>query len=58
VRDGFLDALQGPAHAAFCAPFRARKAAGRLPFSVVDGSDVSLPAPPEPCLACYKLYGM
>lgn len=58
VRDGFLDVLQGPAHAAFCAPFRARKAAGRVPFAVLDGSDVPLPAPPEPCRSCYKLYGL
>ncbi len=58
VRDGFLDALQGPARAAFCAPFRVRKAAGRVPLAVLDGSDVPLPAPPEPCRACYKLYGL
>jgi MoaA/NifB/PqqE/SkfB family radical SAM enzyme len=58
VRNGFISAFEGREREAFCAPFRARKAMGGFAFSVLNGPDATLPAPPEPCSACYKLWGL
>jgi MoaA/NifB/PqqE/SkfB family radical SAM enzyme len=58
VRSGLLETLSGPARAAFCAPFRARKRAGAFAVALLDDSELTLPAPNKACLTCYKLWGL
>lgn len=61
VRDGLIQAMQSRERREFVKPFRVRKntALTVLTFAL-DGGDelLKLPAPPVPCRACPKMYGV
>ncbi len=59
VGDGFMAAWESRARRAFNAMFTARRTASysALMLAGTGGDAGELPAPPEPCRYCYKMYG-
>lgn len=62
VRQGLPAALESSQRRAFCQTIRQRNVTANplTAFSALSGSsaDGSLPLPPEPCRACYKMFGV
>jgi len=60
VDDGFMAAWEGRPRRDFNAAFAARRTAGYSALLAAGtGDDVeALPAPPEPCRHCYKMFGV
>lgn len=62
VRQGLPAALESAQRQAFCQAFRRRNVTANplVAFSALSGvsKDEKLPPPPEPCRACYKMYGV
>ncbi|MGQ9491390.1 MAG: radical SAM/SPASM domain-containing protein [Anaerolineae bacterium] len=60
VEDGFMAAWEGRPRRDFKAKFAARRSAGysALLVSATGGDVGDLPAPPEPCQHCYKMFGV
>jgi MoaA/NifB/PqqE/SkfB family radical SAM enzyme len=62
VRQGLPAALESVQRQAFCQSFRQRNVTAHplRAFSALSGvaADEELPLPPEPCRACYKMYGV
>ncbi|MEJ5197855.1 MAG: radical SAM/SPASM domain-containing protein [Anaerolineae bacterium] len=59
VEDGFMAAWEGRTRRAFNGFFAARRTASysALMFAGTGGDAGELPAPPEPCQHCYKMWG-
>lgn len=61
VRDGLVAVMQSQARAQFVQPIRKRKSAALLALAVAsDETDslIQIPAPPAPCRACPKMFGV
>lgn len=60
IEDGFMAAWEGRPRRNFNAAFTARRTAGYsvLLASATGGDAGDLPAPPEPCRYCYKIWGV
>ncbi|MCX7671416.1 MAG: radical SAM protein [Anaerolineae bacterium] len=60
VEDGFMAAWEGRPRRDFNALFAARRTAGytALLLAGTGGEAGELPAPPEPCRHCYKMFGV
>jgi MoaA/NifB/PqqE/SkfB family radical SAM enzyme len=62
VADGLDAIMESPGRAAFTGAFRARRASGyaalTLPAEEMKSGALRLPAAPEACRHCYKLYGV
>ncbi len=62
VRQGLPAALESAQRKAFCQAYRQRNVTANplVAFSALSGvsPDEQLPPPPEPCRACYKMYGV
>jgi len=62
VRQGLAAAMQGEGRRQFCQAFQQRNVTANplSAFSALAGvsADEALPLPPEPCRACYKMYGV